>query len=67
MTDSLRRHELRAALGVSGETLRRYIRDRKLPPPDIDLGPKAQWWHRATLEAAGIRLPQATPPTPASS
>lgn len=47
---------LRQALGVSGETMRRYRAQGKLPPADVDLAGPSVWWHLATLAAAGVRL-----------
>ena len=49
------RSELRAMLGdVSGETLRRWARDGKLPPPDVMLSRRTQGWRLSTLRASGI-------------
>ena len=47
---------LRRSLGVSGETVRRWRAQGKLPPPDVDLGGPSVWWHSATLAAAGVNL-----------
>ncbi len=47
---------LRRSLGVSGETVRRWRAQGKLPPADVDLGGPSVWWHPATLAAAGVKL-----------
>ena len=46
--------ELRAALGVCGETMRRMIKGEKLPPFDVRLSQKTCGWKRSTLRAAGV-------------
>lgn len=61
------RRELRAALKISGETLRVWRIAGKLPPPDVNMSERSQWWRLDTLEAAGIRLAAANPPTPPAS
>lgn len=51
------RRDLAALLGgLSGETMRRWMRDGKLPPPDVDLSLRTRGWKRSTLVAAGIRV-----------
>ena len=72
-----KRRDLRRLLGnISGETLRIWLKDKKLPPPDISLSAKSQFWSRASLERAGVRLPgpaqmvpaaESNTPTPAAS
>lgn len=51
------RRELQALMEVSSETIRRWVRDKKLPPPDIHISPKRQGWRLSTLRALGINLP----------
>ena len=68
----IRRGELLRALGISSETLRRWLAAGKCPRPDVDVGGGQQWWHHETLERAGIRLRPADPaaasqPTTAAS
>lgn len=65
----VKRAELRLILGVSVDTLRRWLDAGKLPKPCTDLGAGQQWWHPQDLEAAGIRLTPAaaSQPTPAAS
>lgn len=50
------RSDLRAALGCSPDTLRRYIRDKKLPAPDVHLSQRTMGWKLSTLRAAGMNL-----------
>lgn len=50
------RADLRAALGCSPDTLRRYIRDKKVPPPDVHLSQRMMAWKVSTLRAAGLNL-----------
>lgn len=51
------RADLTKVLDVSSETIRRYIKDAKLPPPDIDLSLRTRGWRISTLRAAGINIP----------
>ncbi|MGO4382053.1 helix-turn-helix transcriptional regulator [Pseudoduganella sp. RAF53_2] len=50
------RQDLYAMLGVTSETLRRWLRDGKLPPPDVAITQRTVGWRLSTLQAAGIRL-----------
>lgn len=43
-------------LGVSRETIRQWIKAKKLPPPDVALSRKTIGWKRSTLAAAGVNL-----------
>lgn len=43
-------------LGVSRETIRQWIKAKKLPPPDVALSRKTIGWKRSTLTAAGVNL-----------
>jgi len=43
-------------LGVTSETIRRWLRDKKLPAPDVDLSRKTRAWKVSTLQAAGFNL-----------
>jgi hypothetical protein len=68
----VRRKDLQRALDVSSETIRRWLIEGKLPPPDVAVSDQASWWHPVTLERAGFRLwpadpAAASPPTPAAS
>ena len=50
------RADLPRMLRVSSETVRKYIKAQKLPPPDVDLSLRARGWKLSTLRAAGINL-----------
>lgn len=50
------RRELQAAAHVSSETVRRWMRDGKLPKPDVALSHRTKGWRVSTLLAAGINL-----------
>lgn len=52
----LTRADITARLGVSRETIRQWIKAKKLPPPDVALSRKTTGWKRSTLAAAGIRI-----------
>lgn len=43
-------------LGVSRETIRQWIKAKKLPPPDVAISRKTTGWKRSTLAAAGVNL-----------
>lgn len=62
----LRRH----LNNMSATTLRDQMKADKIPPLDVVLTRKTRYWHRSTLERAGILKAgqeEASPPTPASS
>lgn len=50
------RCELKAEAKVTSETIRRWMRDGKLPPPDVALSHRTKGWKISTLRAAGINL-----------
>ena len=50
------RPDLMQRLGVCSETIRRYLKAKKLPPPDVALSAKKVGWRLSTLRAAGINL-----------
>lgn len=50
------RPDLMKRLGVCSETIRRYIKDKKLPPPDVALSAKKMGWRPSTLREHGINL-----------
>lgn len=50
------RSDLMRLLQAHTETIRRYIKDGKLPPPDVDFSRKKRGWKVSTLRAAGINL-----------
>lgn len=59
MTDDpiIWRSDLHVRLQRSSETVRRWIKDNKLPPPDVSLSLRTRGWRLSTLRAAGINLP----------
>jgi hypothetical protein len=62
----IHRRDFQASLGCSSESIRLAIRDKRLPPLDVDLG-KIQGWYPDTLRAAGVKVPEpaaASQPTP---
>ena len=50
------RRDLCAMLGIGSEALRRWVRDKKLPPPDVAITRRTVGWRLSTLQAAGIGL-----------
>lgn len=51
------RRDLRAYFGdVSDETVRRWIKQGKLPKPDVDFSARTRGWKLSTLRRAGIKL-----------
>ena len=58
MTDDrlIWRADLQAQLGVSGETIRRWLKSSILPKPDVCPTMRTQAWRVSTLRAAGFNL-----------
>lgn len=50
------RRELNNLLQLSSDSVRRMLKEGKLPPPDVDLSRKTRGWKRSTLKAAGVNL-----------
>ena len=50
------RPDLQQKMGVSSNTIRRWMIEGKLPPPDVDLSRRTRGWRLSTLHEAGIRL-----------
>ena len=50
------RQDLYKQLGVTSETLRRWIKESRMPAADIAITRRAMGWRLSTLHAAGIRL-----------
>ena len=46
--------DLRAALKIKADALRRMMKQNKLPPFDVRLSRKTCGWKRSTLRAAGV-------------
>lgn len=59
------RQQFRRAMGVSGETVRRWLASGRLPQPDYYVTDKVNGWRLDTLEAAGFKIaaPQNAEPT----
>lgn len=51
------RGELHERLQVTSNTVRRWIKAKKLPAPDVEISLKTRGWRLSTLRAAGINLP----------
>ena len=57
MTDRvIWRPDLQAMLQVSSETVRRWMKEGKLPKPDVALTQKTMGWRLSTLRKAGVNL-----------
>ena len=50
------RADIAARLDVSRETVRKWIKAKRLPEPDVALSRKTVGWKRSTLAAAGVNL-----------
>ena len=51
------RHDLQTMMSVSSETMRQWIKNGKLPKPDVAMSQKTMGWKFSTLQNAGINLP----------
>jgi hypothetical protein len=50
------RSDLYKSMGVCSETIRQWIKSKKLPEPDIKISPKRMGWKLSNLHKAGIWL-----------
>tara|TARA_R110001592_G_scaffold141033_1_gene362279 strand:- start:2877 stop:3062 length:186 start_codon:yes stop_codon:yes gene_type:complete len=50
------RPELQSQLNISSETIRRWLKEEKLPVPDVAVTRKTVGWKLSTLVCAGIRV-----------
>lgn len=50
------RQDLYKMLGVTSETLRRWIREGRMPRADIAITQRTVGWRLSTLQTAGIKL-----------
>lgn len=57
MTDPIiKRSELQKRLGVHTDTLRRMMKEKRLPEYDVKLSSKTCGWKASTLRAAGVNV-----------
>ncbi len=50
------RPQLQQMMGVTSETIRRWMRDHRLPEPDVAMSSKTLGWRVSTLRAHGVNL-----------
>lgn len=50
------RPEFTKLMGVTSETVRRWLKENRLPKPDVDMSRKTQGWRVSTLRNAGINI-----------
>jgi predicted DNA-binding transcriptional regulator AlpA len=50
------RPELQKLMGVTSETVRRWMKDKRLPPPDVAMSRRTLGWKASTLRASGVNL-----------
>lgn len=50
------RQDLQKRMRVKSETVRRWKKNGKLPPPDVNISNRTCGWKLSTLRAAGINL-----------
>lgn len=50
------RHQLQELMGVTSETVRRWMRANRLPAPDVAMSRKTLGWRISTLRSAGINI-----------
>ncbi len=50
------RPELQKIMGVTSETIRRWVNAHRLPEPDVDMSRKTRGWRLSTLHNAGIKI-----------
>lgn len=51
------RPQLQKMMGVTSETIRRWMRANRLPTPDVAMSRKTLGWRVSTLRAHGVNLP----------
>lgn len=51
------RDELARLADVESETIGKWIRERRIPKPDVAVSRKRQGWHASTLRALGYVVP----------
>lgn len=50
------RPDLQKMMGVSSETIRRWMKAKRLPTPDVAMTRKTLGWRVSTLRAHGVNL-----------
>ena len=50
------RPELQKMMGVTSETIRRWMKAKRLPAPDVAMSRKTLGWRISTLRASGVNL-----------
>jgi predicted DNA-binding transcriptional regulator AlpA len=50
------RPDLQKMMGVTSETVRRWMRDHRLPAPDVAMSRKTLGWRVSTLRAHGLNF-----------
>lgn len=50
------RHDLQSMMSVTSETMRRWIKQGRLPKPDVAMSFKTMGWRISTLHNAGINI-----------
>ena len=50
------RPQLQELMGVTSETVRRWMKDKRLPPPDVAMSRRTLGWRISTLRASGVNL-----------
>jgi len=50
------RPQLQEMMGVTSETVRRWMRGKQLPAPDVAMSRKTIGWRLSTLRSAGINI-----------
>lgn len=50
------RPDLQKMMGVTSETIRRWMKAKRLPTPDVAMSRKTLGWRVSTLRSAGINI-----------
>jgi len=50
------RPDLQKMMGVTSETIRRWMKDKRLPTPDVAMSRKTLGWRISTLRAHGVNF-----------
>jgi len=53
---TIKRQELQTSLGVGSECVRRWIKAKKIPAPDVAISRRTLAWRLSTLKAAGVNI-----------